>query len=480
MQKWFAACAFLVFCAAGGIAEEEKPGTQTLRLVQDDAQDYMVSKIYVLKYVQSNDIMPFVTGIVKRYNMNSVVNCIEYGNSNEQILTVTCPVGMMPYVDDFIAKVDRDVRIDGKVPGEIIRGTGITRAVYRPKYRSGQDLVNVIVNAVIGEGPYGSVYAYDQNSNQIYWKDNSSNTQYMYQFLEWLDRPAPQITFHFTLYEVRESTMRDIGIDYLAWKNGPGLNLFQTGFDVFSLSSGGSAALQSMSGPFGGFLFAPQFDASFLRLLAQSGSADIRDSATLTVSNSDSSTSEIQFSPQFQNIVKSDNDKTGVTISGIPTGTSQVSLKIIAPQVNLHFGGVPESGYPASEAFSLNAYRPGDYAGKEGTVFFGYDIQSASAVERNNLGSELIETTRTQGNALLALNREKLLAQWEKEQEVEQTIGIPFLSGIPVLKYLFSTTTTSREKTRVYLTVTAGTAHPPLPEGFRPGTLKKLKEETAR
>ena len=161
--------------------------------------------------------MPFVTGIVKRYNMNSVVNCIEYGNSNEQILTVTCPVGMMPYVDDFIAKVDRDVRIDGKVPGEIIRGTGITRAVYRPKYRSGQDLVNVIVNAVIGEGPYGSVYAYDQNSNQIYWKDNSSNTQYMYQFLEWLDRPAPQITFHFTLYEVRESTMRDIGIDYLAW-----------------------------------------------------------------------------------------------------------------------------------------------------------------------------------------------------------------------------------------------------------------------
>lgn len=42
MQKWFAACACLVFCAAGGIAEEEKPGTQTLRLVQDDAQDYMV------------------------------------------------------------------------------------------------------------------------------------------------------------------------------------------------------------------------------------------------------------------------------------------------------------------------------------------------------------------------------------------------------------------------------------------------------
>ena len=301
--------ALLFFCVLGCLYGAE-PKTQTLRLVQDDAQDYMVSKIYVLKYVQANDITPFVMSIVKRYNNNSIVNCIEYGNNNEQILTVTCPVGMMPYVDDFIKMVDRNVEIDGKVPGDIIKGTGITRAVYRPKYRSGQDLINVIVNAVIGEGPYGSVYGYDQNSNQIYWKDNSSNTEYMFQFLGWLDRPAPQITFHFNIYEVRESSMRDLGIDYLAWKNGPGLNIFQTGWDVFSLSSGGTAALQAMSGPAGGFLFAPQFDASFIRVLQQSGNANIRNTANLTVSNSDSKSYELLFNPQLQNIKKSDNDKT--------------------------------------------------------------------------------------------------------------------------------------------------------------------------
>ena len=69
--------------------------------------------------------------------MNSTVNCVEYGADNAQMLTVTCPVEMMPYVDDFIAKADRNVLIDGKVPGDIVKGTGITRAVYRPKYRSG-------------------------------------------------------------------------------------------------------------------------------------------------------------------------------------------------------------------------------------------------------------------------------------------------------------------------------------------------------
>ena len=126
-----------------------QPGIRKLHFIQDDAQDYMVSKIYQLKYVQSTDLAPFVSGIVMRYNMNSTVNSIEYGN-NCQWLTVTCPVKMMPYVDDFIAKADRDVKVDGRVPGDIIRGTGITRAVYRPLYRSGQTLLNVLVNSVIG------------------------------------------------------------------------------------------------------------------------------------------------------------------------------------------------------------------------------------------------------------------------------------------------------------------------------------------
>ena len=153
-MKKFIFTGFLLFSLLSGAAET---GIRQLRFVQDDAQDYMVSKIYKLKYVQANDITPFVMGIVMRYNMNSSVGCIEYGANNSQMLTVTCPVKMMPYVDDFIAKVDRNIKIDGKVPGDIIKGTGITRAVYQPKYRSGQEMLNILVETVIGAGPYSSV-----------------------------------------------------------------------------------------------------------------------------------------------------------------------------------------------------------------------------------------------------------------------------------------------------------------------------------
>ena len=155
---------------------------QRVHLIQDDAQDYMVSRIYRLKYVQANDLVPFVMGMIMRYNINSSANTI-LGANNEQLLTVTCPAEMMPYVDDFVQMADRNIKIAGKTVDDVISGSGITRAVYQPRYRSGEGLLNVLVNSVIGTGPAGAVYAYDQNSNQIYWKDNSSNTPFVFEFL---------------------------------------------------------------------------------------------------------------------------------------------------------------------------------------------------------------------------------------------------------------------------------------------------------
>ena len=155
-------------------SQKEDSSVRTLHFIQDDAQDYMVSKIYQLKYVQANDVAPFLTGIVMRYNINSSVGSIQYGN-NGQMITVTCPVKMMPYVDDFIAKVDRNIPVSNREAGEIIKGTGITRAVYHPKFRSGDEIVQVLINSVIGAGPHSSIYAWDKNTNQIYWKDNSYN-----------------------------------------------------------------------------------------------------------------------------------------------------------------------------------------------------------------------------------------------------------------------------------------------------------------
>ena len=52
--------------------------TRTIRLVQDDAQVRMVTKVYPMKYVKALDIQPFVAAAVRRYTQLSSVRAQNY------------------------------------------------------------------------------------------------------------------------------------------------------------------------------------------------------------------------------------------------------------------------------------------------------------------------------------------------------------------------------------------------------------------
>ena len=107
---------------------------------------------------------------------------------------------------------------------------------------------------------------------------------------------------------------------------------------------------------------------------------------------------------------------------------------------------------------------------------FQYLIRTADVVERNNYGAELAEVSTVTGECNLLSGNEKLLASWSRESEVEQTIGVPFLMEIPILGYLFSTTTSNREKTYFFITARGTPVHPEsLPQEYG-GQLKSLGE----
>jgi hypothetical protein len=210
-------------------------------------------------------------------------------------------------------------------------------------------------------------------------------------------------------------------------------------------------------------------------MLQQKGKAKITNTATLTVSNSDTNSYKIYFDPELQNIKKSSDDAASVTAGnlGLPAGYYQLFMQINQPIVNIHYGE-PQSGYPATEAFSVDNYEKGLYAKLNGTLFFGYSIQTANVLERDDQGNELVETSVINSNVLMPLKEERILAAWDREQEVEQTIGIPLLCEIPILKYLFSTTTTSVGKSKVYLTVTATLLNTSKPDGMKAGEIFQI------
>ena len=447
-----------------------------IRFKEDDAQNEMTSKIYTLKHLKANDLVPFLLGAVKRYARNSAVDRINYSAGKQQLVAVTCPVGMMPYVDRLVATLDRDGLRDAN--GSPIDGTGILRYVYEPRFRSSPELVELMIKAGIPSNAEAgadqdAVVAYDSHTNLIYWKDSINKDKDLRKYLAWLDRPVPQVTLTLRVYEVRESKLRDLGIDYLAWKNGPGLDLFGTGFNFLSMHfnelvmdavlSHAPELANLASGSYGGFFFAPAFDASFIRCLQQDGNAAVSASASLTVANDAEGSYEVTFSPEYQNLSKGDQDRTTVELS-LP---SDLTMTIGQPTVCL---SLPTDGS------GVQTFTPETCRQATGVLNFQYRMATCHTVERNNYGAELGDYGLSSSAVTVALNQEQLLTSWSKETEVEQTFGVPFICELPILKYLFGTTTVNREQTHYFLTVQVQPIHPDLELGGISGTLLEMTE----
>ena len=452
-------------------AQEPAKEVRTIKLLQDDAQVRFASKLYELKYTKPTDVRPFILAAISRYNAFSQVDRVNNNNADRHYLLVSTGEDFIPYVDALIAGLD----VPGKQDkyGSIIEGTGVTRVTYHPNYRLGTEMLRII-NAGL-RSPEGTIYL-NEDTNTIYWKDDRAAAMAALNWIKYLDRPLPQVNLKLKYYEIRESKLRDIGMDYLAWKNGPGLDIFSAGFDTGKIFSneavwnlvGGATQLVDLTKDFssgwgyGGFFTAPKFDLSFIRVLQQSGNAKLAAEAELTFVNTPIYETEEQnqhlpkiykasLTPGYENITKDDDDRTSV----VTGGDSSITLSVINPVIC--FDAAKE------EQIALRGRIPSTqeyYETSDGGVVFAYKLVSKSVTERSNRGDELGDVATASGELTLGFKTEKLLASYIRENDVEQTIGIPFLVKIPVLKYLFGTTTSIRERTYVVVTAEASLVHP--------------------
>ena len=448
----------------------EDQDIRTIRLLQDDGQVNIVSKVYELKHLKATDIRPFIEAAVKRYSAASKVDRVNYTKENRQMILVSTGEDFIPYVDELVAGLDRP---GTEKNGSVIKGTGITRITYEPNYRAADDIVRLVNEGTLTTAE-GRAYL-NKDTNTIYWKDDEQAALTALAWVKYLDRPVPQVNLRLNYYEIRESDLRDIGLDYLAWKNGPGLDLFSAGYSagkVFSTES----VLQLISGAakfaditknfttswgYGAFFTAPQFDLSFVRVLQQSGNAKLAAHADITFVNTpvydlDALNTHLPkvytatLTPGYENIQKDSDDRTHI----VKGADSKLTLSVINPVIC--FGASQDEiavngQIPTTEEF---------YAADNGGVVFAYDLTSETVTERSNRGDELGNTSTVTGELTLGFKTEKLLATYVREQDVEQTVGIPFLVRIPVLKYLFGTTTTIKEKTYIIVTGEANLVHP--------------------
>ena len=83
-------CSVLALAAGALLPLSAADETRTIRLVQDDAQVRMVTKVYPMKYVKALDIQPFVAAAVHRYTQLSSVRAQNYSAGKIQYLLEHC------------------------------------------------------------------------------------------------------------------------------------------------------------------------------------------------------------------------------------------------------------------------------------------------------------------------------------------------------------------------------------------------------
>ena len=154
----------------------------------------------------------------------------EGGKVNSGKIMMIIPEHMVAGVDKLMATIDR--------PG-LTSTSGEKFWYFRPKFRhvsnSSETDFKDLVKAIVkwqgedgGPSTSGDVEM-DTEANKVLIYAAPSKLADLREWLPQIDTPPQQVMIEATVYEIYVDNESKIGLDYVAWKNGPGRNLFAFG-----------------------------------------------------------------------------------------------------------------------------------------------------------------------------------------------------------------------------------------------------------
>lgn len=139
----------------------------------------------------------------------------------EKFLFCLAPDFQMPYIEAALKELDTKWLkddVDGSVDAYV-------RGKFRD-IRTPADIALIPASGDFGEHN-DNLALIDEAANAAYFSGEPNRAGSFVKTIEKIDQPIPQVLLEATVYEVNVSNMKQIGVDYMAWKNGPGRNLFE-------------------------------------------------------------------------------------------------------------------------------------------------------------------------------------------------------------------------------------------------------------
>jgi hypothetical protein len=420
--------------------------------------------VKVLRVNQKRLLNDFVTALVPLKNVapremrgvfrnvcgkeGGFADCLHDDEKKEYFLQVVCPKFQLPSVVAALKALDEKwvkENEDGRV-----------HAYYRPMFRDAGPLLNLLQ---FFRSPM-ETFCWDDIGNAIQFTGEPAVVNGLFPYgCKMCDIPPSQIKLDVAVYEVNAKNDLKLGLDFVAWKNGPGADLFE------GVAAGGSDYV----GHFRWGNLHAVATAAYVDFLASKGEARLVTRSTVTAkSGTLAELAAVDQQVTFNVVHNPDNSRylnTGLVNPPIANwapaapaagsvalepavGTAIVNRRdAILPQfhdrvlryvqggtIGVFLGALPFVGLESAEvAVSLHV-----------TDFDGYTPQ----------GQPMISHRFTDSYVRLYDGQPFVLAGLKRTENVKSKNGVPFFSRIPVVGWIFGGETNSNREVELVVVIT--------------------------
>jgi len=271
--------------------------TDTVHYLNTNNDPDVITKTYVLKHADPYELRPYLRDALEAERISaglSKVECVKY-NDGTGVLIVSAE----DYKFDR-ARMNGAMTIDEIVEyydqPKITSSSGQKTYLYIPRHRRSDELIAMLRNvgmdiaASVQENTRGKDVAWaDQDLNGILFYLSMWSVKNVSERMQVFDQPLPEVKVNYQIYELEGENDDKLGVDFQAWKNGPGTDLFAAanryanGWDFVNSAVAPNDMVHNSHSQF--IKFNPKWNTRFLDFLTAKGKATVVTGGELNLQN---------------------------------------------------------------------------------------------------------------------------------------------------------------------------------------------------
>ena len=337
---------------------------------------------------------------------------------------------------------------------------------YLPKYVPAKNLLPLIQNVGMNVSDVTELWqgqdvvTYDPTLNFLIFDVSNYSCNTIADLLARYDVPLPQVRLKVDVWEIVKENDEKMGLDFQSWKNNDGADFFSGGGRFRNnwsalYGSGGNMGASYGSERTSFYNFNPKWNTRYLDFLASRGAANILTSGELLIRNN--TPALLERTTQIFYIDSSQDLPDTLTFPDTGTGPYELLSSLIgkirqklsgkeAQSVqdgNIPIGKGKKSVTAKSAGFGFRMEISNARVNLKETLF-KLSLSNTSLIGFQSDGTPRISTPAvTDLEISLPHGKDRfVIGGIKKEERLVSSTGIPFLSDIPILGYLFSTKTT--------------------------------------